>query len=294
MLAVRVALDISDSVGCPISVRDLYSSSTPRNLAAHIEQNMRTRTTLAQQTEETKIAPARTLIKIKRVDSRPTIYMVHDVFGLSTPYRALAPHLNLNLVGFNDPYFGLEYGGFTSVNAMASYYLDQISPLPRDGITLLGWSFGGTVAFEMAQRCDELGIPVHLILVDAPRVNKDTKMRHDVDEFVRRQNHPESLMECLLAEVRKNVDILKAYSPRRRLSDRSRITSLKAMKHPDFTDRDLTPEDGVLFDERNGWDDEVGSRWTTVKINGSHFELFKEPVVEEIARAIKVAEGLDE
>lgn len=238
--------------------------------------------------EGKRVAPGRCLTRITPTqEGRATVYMVHDVFGLSTPYQSLIPHLNANIFGFNDPYFGMEHGGFQSIEAMATYYLEQIlPPLSLDSETILaGWSFGGTVAAEMAIQLQKSGLPVHLILIDAPHIDESTPAYADLDEFIKRQGHPETLAECLLQEVRKNVKLLRAYDLPHPLSNRSRITSIKALRHPEMN-RDLTEEDGALFDERNGWGEKLGKNWTTIPVQSSHFQLFTEPNVSGVAAAI--------
>lgn len=280
LMAVRVALTVSESVGVHVSVRDMYEASTPRGLASRIERTMRQ----APSTTSAKAGPCTT--RIKKADGGPTMYMVHDVFGLATPYRALAPHLDVNLVGFNDPYFGRD--GFKTLSAMADHYAAQIAPCEA-GIIVMGWSFGGTVAAEVVARLEDCGIRASLVLVDAARVDTFTAARTDIDAFIKGQGHPAALEECLLHEVHKNVEILRAHTSSRRLGGGTRITSVKAMKHPDERERDLTPEDGELFDERNGWGTMLGDDWTTVKISASHFELFNQPNVEEMARILEEA-----
>jgi len=283
-------LTISESVGVSVSVRDLYESSTARSLGAKIEDTMKRQSSGLDLIRTKSVAPGRCLTWIKKAEvGRPILFMVHDVFGLATSYRSLIPHLDMSLAGFNDPYFGMENAGFETIEAMAAYYLDQMSP-SEAGVTLMGWSFGGTVAAEMAIRLDDRGIPVHLILVDAPHIEGSIATHIDLDEFIQRQGHPESLAECFLQEVRKNARLIRAYSLPRPLSSRSRITSIKAMRHPEFTDRDLVEDDGVLFDERNGWGEKLGENWTTVPVQASHFQLFVEPFASEVAAAILQAE----
>jgi len=227
--------------------------------------------------------------------------MVHDVFGLSTPFRSLVRHLDsFNLAGFNDQYFGIEDGGYESIEAMVAAYLALI-PRPRamSPLTVMGWSFGGTVAAAMAAQLDAEGFAVHLILADAAFVNHSSGNgggeeadQVDVEAFVKKQNHPPSLEQCLIQEARRNLRLIRAWQPpSRKLSDRSKITSIKAMRHPEHPERALTPDDGpLLWDERNGWGERLGGRsWATMKVDVGHFEMFSEPQVGEVARALKGA-----
>lgn len=61
---------------------------------------------------------------------------------------------------------------------------------------------------------------------------------------------------------------------------------MKAMNYPDEQDRELTPKDGPLYDDVNGWGDILGDKWKTVRVPDSHFQLFAEPYVSQVAACI--------
>src|SRR6185295_1833510 len=87
----------------------------------------------------------------------------------------LARHL-----GREWPVYGLQARGiegdltpFDRIEEMAASYIEALRSVQREGpYTLGGWSFGGLVAFEMAQQLKEAGHEVALLALldmNAPR-----------------------------------------------------------------------------------------------------------------------------
>ena len=96
---------------------------------------------------------------------------MHPVSGSSYGYVELA-----RLLDRAQPVYGIEAAGFDdeqapirSVPELASTYVSAIEDLHlSDGLCLLGWSVGGVIAFDMAQRLAAAGAAPHvLILIDA-------------------------------------------------------------------------------------------------------------------------------
>jgi acetoacetyl-CoA synthetase len=110
------------------------------------------------------------LIQIKTGWMRPPVFMAHGMSGLVEFYR-LARQIETA-----HPVYGLQGRGLDGlaspldrVEDMASYYLESlIESHPTGPLTLVGYSFGGLVALEMAQQLIARGRHVsQLIMVDA-------------------------------------------------------------------------------------------------------------------------------
>ena len=80
------------------------------------------------------------------------------------------------LLGTDRPFYGLQARGcepgdpfYGSIEEMATEYVRSIRAVqPHGPYVLGGWSFGGTVAFEMARQLEAAGEAVpHLLMVDA-------------------------------------------------------------------------------------------------------------------------------
>ncbi|MFC8387040.1 thioesterase domain-containing protein, partial [Nocardia sp. NPDC057272] len=102
------------------------------------------------------------------------LFCVHPAGGVSWPYRALAQELDCSVVGLQDV-IGLNGSPPKSLRQMAERHVDQICSTELVGPpSILGWSFGGTlahaIAIEMRRRGLEIGA---LIILDAlPNLNK--------------------------------------------------------------------------------------------------------------------------
>ncbi|MEV0911040.1 amino acid adenylation domain-containing protein [Streptomyces hokutonensis] len=98
--------------------------------------------------------PFAPLLPIRPAGSLPPLFCVHGGLGLSLPYVGLAEHIDSRrpIYGLQAPQVsGLEPS--PSIEAQAEQYLRHVRALQPEGpYHLLGWSFGGLVAHEMAVR----------------------------------------------------------------------------------------------------------------------------------------------
>jgi thioesterase domain-containing protein len=99
---------------------------------------------------------------------------IHDGLGLSWSYRALGDYVDCPIIGINQiPHDG--EADAVSIRTMAANYADRIQARYPDGpYKLLGWSFGGVVAHELAIELQRRGRVVQsLVLIDPVlRANK--------------------------------------------------------------------------------------------------------------------------
>ncbi|GAX45188.1 amino acid adenylation domain-containing protein [Tolypothrix sp. NIES-4075] len=107
------------------------------------------------------------LVAIQPAGSNPPFFCVHPIFGVVFPYYELAHHL-----GTNQPFYGLQPIGLdgetplTHIEDMAAHYIEALRKVqPKGPYYLGGWSFGGWIAFEMAQQLQKSGDEVALLAV---------------------------------------------------------------------------------------------------------------------------------
>jgi aspartate racemase len=108
------------------------------------------------------------LVPIKPSGSKPPLFCVHGGGGTVMVYRELAQHL-----APDQPMYGLQAQGLDGkqprlnrVEDMAAHYLKEIRAVQPEGPYFLGGlSFGGTVAFEMAQQLRAQGQQVGLLFL---------------------------------------------------------------------------------------------------------------------------------
>ncbi|WP_199296744.1 non-ribosomal peptide synthetase [Leptolyngbya sp. FACHB-711] len=108
--------------------------------------------------------------------TRSPFFCVHPIFGVVFPYLELAQLLETSSA-VNRSFYGLQPLGldgkhlpFNRIEAMAAYYITAMRAVQPHGPYFLGgWSFGGLVAFEMAQQLTQAGETVALLaILDTP------------------------------------------------------------------------------------------------------------------------------
>ena len=108
------------------------------------------------------------LVRIQPNGSNTPLFWIHG--DSSNSYLA-------DYLGPDQPLFGLEHQSqdgalatYTQVETIAEHYLRQIRHVqPQGPYMLSGYSFGGTIAFEIAQRLKKQGQTVSLLaMLDAP------------------------------------------------------------------------------------------------------------------------------
>lgn len=106
------------------------------------------------------------LVRIQPNGSKPPLFCIHPVGGNVLDYYHLA-----NYLGREQPVYGLQAQGLTGIQEplrcvedMANHYIQEIRTIqPKGPYFLAGYSFGGVVAFEMAQQLHAQGQKVALL-----------------------------------------------------------------------------------------------------------------------------------
>ncbi|HEY9747314.1 MAG TPA: amino acid adenylation domain-containing protein [Allocoleopsis sp.] len=106
------------------------------------------------------------LVPLQPLGAKPPFFCIHPVMGVVLPYVELARQM-----GTEQPFYGVQPLGLerqqppqTSIEAMARLYVEAIRTVqPQGPYYLGGWSFGGLVAFEMAQQLQQAGHEVALL-----------------------------------------------------------------------------------------------------------------------------------
>ncbi|MTE19556.1 amino acid adenylation domain-containing protein [Streptomyces sp. TRM43335] len=108
------------------------------------------------------------LLPLREEGDRPPLFCVHPAAGIAWSYAGLTGPL-----GTDQPVYGLQARGLDgsrvlpgSIAEMAADYVDRLrSVRPAGPYHLLGWSFGGLVAHEMAVQLQRAGEPAGLLAV---------------------------------------------------------------------------------------------------------------------------------
>ncbi|GCE16173.1 amino acid adenylation domain-containing protein [Tengunoibacter tsumagoiensis] len=125
---------------------------------------------LQQEEQELSFMPS-PIVTIQSMGSKRPFFCVHPVSGEAYTYLKLAQYLT-----HDRPFYGIQAQGLhrgqlphLSVEEMAAYYIQELRAIQPEGPYLLGgYSFGGIVAFEMAQQLQAQGCRVDLLaMIDA-------------------------------------------------------------------------------------------------------------------------------
>ncbi|WP_035559561.1 non-ribosomal peptide synthetase [Burkholderia sp. 9120] len=111
-------------------------------------------------------AAPRHLVRLNAGDAPHRLFAIHPGYGLVAGYRALAQMLvgQVEVVGVEYPAFSDESWRFTGLQALARQYADAIRRAqPRGPYALLGWSFGGMIATEVARVLEDEGEQVAFV-----------------------------------------------------------------------------------------------------------------------------------
>lgn len=116
-----------------------------------------------------ELMPAQCLLKMKSAEAtnpgaRP-IFMIHSIEGVVSALTQLAETLNR-------PVYGLQcvsYAPLDTIQDLAAYYIKQMRSVQTLGpYTIVGYSYGGAVAFEMVTQLEkEANEKCNLILIDS-------------------------------------------------------------------------------------------------------------------------------
>jgi thioesterase domain-containing protein/aryl carrier-like protein len=201
--------------GVPVPLRALFESPTPAGLAARLDQPFM------------ENALGSILLPIRPGGSNPPFFCVHPAAGLSWCYTPLSRY-----VPADQPLYGLQARGLDgasepsgSVRDMASEYVKQIRAVQESGpYHLLGWSFGGIVAHEIAVQLQADGQQVAaLIIMDGYPPQLETQptseesIPADVMDWVRRERSgfleviSENELAILGRILQNNVEIMCAH-----------------------------------------------------------------------------------
>ncbi|MFJ8860113.1 amino acid adenylation domain-containing protein [Streptomyces sp. NPDC102451] len=166
----------SGKAGLEITVADVFAHQSVAALAAEVDRRQEPARQapprgsvidevfhrLGQSDED----PFGTVVRLKPTGTRPPLFCLHSGVGFSLPYVGLAQHL-----GEDRPLYGIQAPSISelaplpgSVREMATGYAELIRKIQPSGpYHLLGWSFGGCLAHEVAVCLQESGGEVALL-----------------------------------------------------------------------------------------------------------------------------------
>lgn len=257
------------------------------------------------------LAPWSSLVPIQPNGSKPPLICIHPIGGNVLDYYRLANHL-----GREQPLYGVQAQGLdgkqeplSRVEDMANHYIKEIRSTiqPNGPYFLAGYSFGGVIAFEMAQQLHTQGQKVALLaLFDAisPTLSPS---RSSITKFVK--IHLSNLKQLKPQDRQKYVknwlqwhfksgnykdivisELSEASYDFRVLETNSQATKkYQPQVYPGIATLFRSKLQPVKFNESLdlGWDNLVSGGLGIYSLAGDHYSVLREPHIQELAKKLK-------
>jgi nonribosomal peptide synthetase DhbF len=308
LLTTRLVNRIRSVLGVELPVRSLFEAPTPASLLERMDAG------------GDEAGALGVLLTLRSEGSRPPLFCVHPLAGLSWVYAGL-----LRCLDAGHPVYGLQSPGLdgvsepaASLDQMVAGYADRIAEVqPHGPYHLLGWSLGGNIAHALAVELQRRGASVALLAVldayplDAypDRSTSSPSNRRDVlaglyEYHVRDQAGAAVAVDVPLDEAALRAAILEIYgreghrwsqfdeAQRARILDTLANNALITESH---TPRARLRGDLLLVTATRSHEDwmgpEVWRRWVdgridVVEVACTHEELVEPAHLPEIARAV--------
>lgn len=302
LLAIRLVVRLEALLGRTVPTRLLFAAPTVRRMADALVR-------------EAEAGDPPTVVRLRATGDGTPMFCVPGLGGHVFSYRSLLAHLPPKR-----PVFGLqvqelgESPALGSIEALAGELVRQLRVVrPRPPYILLGYSFGGNLAYEMASQLVGSGVSdVHLLVIDAyppgavqPKSGW-AKLQVHLRELARRS--PREGFRYVAERVKKRLGRTPAIpvgDPNPRDPDLARISAVEESCRRALRTYRPRPFPGVITffralrlsawrfidpsDPTGGWGRLAPGRVRVFAMDCEHLEVFSSPHIEALARMIEDA-----
>lgn len=276
LLATQVVSKINRATTINFSLINLFENPTVNEISQMVELNY-------------KSSSKTSLIMITKGKSHnPPLFMIHPGGGSAYCYTVLSKHIkDIPIFGINNPNFENSSKNFETIEDMAKYYVRVIKDKQNSGpYYIAGWSFGGVVAYEIAQQLSSIGDSVKgLILIDSVNPDLEELKERSADRSDTK-NEEQEIFEnenifCFLDEkikklIKYNLEtsskLMKSYKPTT-YKQKGNVILLKTGDQFSSTTKNYE------------WN-KVIPNLIIKKIPGTHYTLFDSSFIESTAKSI--------
>jgi thioesterase domain-containing protein len=309
LAAMRIISRINNLYSLDFGVATLFSGNTIERLAELVRKRLSANT-------------ASSIVRMQTGGSATPLFIIHGSGGNIIRFYQLA-----KLIGINRPVYGIQAQSLLSgqsallrVEDQAAFYVKEMRAVqPKGPYMFLGYSFGGILAVEIAQRLEEVGERVDFIgMLDTLKPDVVKAVRNEnvhswldrrIEQFLR-NFRPLHFHEQVAFMYRKFTMWLRrgSYTALISLGVRSAPAWLKEPMDLSVVAQRfyrLRKWSGrvVLFraDEQFleglpqdlGLNEMIEPGIEIVKVSGNHESIFGEPIVKELAQRVLEAIGRD-
>ncbi|TVQ52920.1 MAG: amino acid adenylation domain-containing protein, partial [Spirulina sp. DLM2.Bin59] len=301
LMAVEMFSKIDQIWGKKLAFNHLIDHPTIQSLAVYLRNN-------EQSAKSTIIIP------LQKNGDAPPLFCIHAVGGSVLYYSKLLPYLPPN-----QPVYGIQARGFDgieppleTVEAMAKFYIQAIRNVyPQGPIYVIGHSFGGLVAYEIARQLYAQNDPPQFVGILDAKTPKLAKSRlswrrgiKTIASNLRQMSNlerKEYLLKTAIWFYRKRkiaADGEYAESLKAKNANMRMFNVLKPNYHAQHAYEPRPyPGDIVVFratiqsprsghDPTLGWQELVEGQIHTHRISGRHLTMLEEPHVQNLAAAL--------
>ncbi|MCB1107001.1 MAG: hypothetical protein KDK76_02775 [Chlamydiia bacterium] len=280
--ALQIVSKVNESLGITLHPSSIQQYPTIEKLSKHIRELQK----------ESKRDP---FIILKEGDQSPSLFMIHQIDGLALSYSELVKSLH-----YPGKIIGLEsqFEPKKTLEQAASLYIDTMKQLqPQGPYYVIGTSFGGLLAYEIAQQLKANGDQLFLTMIDI--VNPEAYHCDDMVQGLSELFSGEKNLSTP-SDKKEQVKLLTKMLGFDALpySEQEKIFDLMAIHWEAFKSYHPKPySDKILFFEGNALEHTtLHSTWAPLAeeieshlISGNHLELMKAPHAHEIGQKIEKA-----
>ena len=301
LLAMRIISNIRREFGQTIPIRSLFSAPTIRQFSCLLNNS--------DANDGLELANG-----LRGAGNGPPLFYVPEMQGYGFLPEGLARYLN----DFCRFYDGLQYPGLNegeslpkSVEEIAAHLVTQIQSVwPQGPCYLIGWSFGGVVAYEIASQLEASGRKVELVLLldsTCPGSALRKRSLSEVATLFRRHFSAINAKERISFLKKLTINKLKFLKMG---IEENMLAGSSALQKPliDAGFKALAQyrpkkyEGKVVLFQIEGWEFYSGFRYApdpsfgwqhvvqdlqVIRVPGDHISMLNEPAVSEVAKRVK-------